>query len=144
MNNIFFLWLAGSTVFLVLEMGHPGLFYYLSFFFGALGAAIAVLLTNTTWVHTATFIVTTLIAFLIFKKLISNKVSNHQVTNTDALVGKQGTVTSTINPGQLGYVRIDSEVWAARNNHQLPIYAGSRITVVAVRGAHVVVEPITQ
>lgn len=53
-------------------------------------------------------------------------------TGMDALLGRRGTVTEEIRPGQLGRVRIDGDNWQARlENPQAEARRGETVIVTA-------------
>lgn len=58
------------------------------------------------------------------------------------LVGRIGTVVTPVDPdGPSGTVRLGAETWRATAAADAPLPAGRLVTVVAVEGIHVVVEP---
>lgn len=145
----FYAWLAAGLVFLILEMGHPGLFFWLSFSLGSFIAA------GLTWYQFSWYFV--LLGFLlgsvlaiISLKLFVKKVAHeqpeghHTRTNTDALIGKIGIVTQAITGDHPGRVRIGGEVWAARMGQVGSANVGTHVTVVGVSGSHVIVKTATK
>lgn len=139
MNLLTVLWAIFSLIFLVLELGHPSLLYFLSLSFGSLAACMASywhLLIST---QVMIFFAATLIILLFFKKFLKKLNGFHYHTNADALIGKQALVTAAISSDAPGYVKIQGELWLARSNTLLPLY--SKAKVIEVRGAHVIVEP---
>jgi len=140
----FFGWLALAVLFAVFEVGHPGLFFFLSFSCGAVLAAFVSLLPACLTSQLTAFFVGTIGAFLLFRHFVSRFVSaTGQRTNVEALVGKQGVVLEVIKQNKPGRVRVGGEAWLARaSNANMELAEGIQITVVAVRGAHVVVAPL--
>lgn len=139
----FYAWLVAGLVFLILEMGHPGLFFSLSF---SLGSFVAAGLTwyDFSWYFVFSgFLVTSLVAIGFLKYFVGSFIKQHEThhpTNTDALIGQIGIVTVAITGEQPGRVRVGSEVWMARAAHVGSVKEGARVIVVAVRGSHVVVK----
>lgn len=94
-----------------------------------------------------TFEVQIFIFFIVFTcafwllKIKAQK-SNNAVspTNMYALVGAHAMVTREIAPGEFGYVKINGEVWMAKNKSQELVPEGVQVVVVRVQGAHVVVK----
>lgn len=59
----------------------------------------------------------------------------------ESLVGRNGIVVKEVVPNSIqGKVNIDNQVWSA--TAEKPIREGTKVTVVASRGVHVVVEPV--
>lgn len=62
-------------------------------------------------------------------------------TVTGSLIGRKGTVTVEVSPGNLkGKVKIDSDVWSADSDEIIP--AGSEVVVISAEGVHVTVKRI--
>jgi membrane protein implicated in regulation of membrane protease activity len=61
-------------------------------------------------------------------------------TVVTSLVGRDGIVTSDVEPGTLkGKVKIGSDSWSATSD--LPIETGAEVTVYAAEGVHIKVRP---
>jgi membrane protein implicated in regulation of membrane protease activity len=142
MNILFFFWLSIALCFLIFEMGSPGLFFFLSFFFGALAAAGANFLAYGVITQALIFLGGSGIAMLGLK-LWLNKDKQHRqehTTNVYALYGKQALVLTDITPLQAGEVKVGGEIWSARSFHTDVIKAGAIVEVVHVEGSHVIVK----
>jgi membrane protein implicated in regulation of membrane protease activity len=140
-------WLVAALVFLILEMGHPGLFFWLSFSIGSCVAAGLTWYGLSWYLVLGSFLVTSLLAIGLLKYFVGSFIKQHEThhpTNTDALIGQIGIVVTAITGDQPGRVRVGSEVWMARAAHVGSIKEGARVTVVAVRGSHVVVKSATE
>jgi membrane protein implicated in regulation of membrane protease activity len=143
MNTFFTAWILLALLFLFFEMGSPGLFYFLSFSFGALAAAVSSLAVGAVTSQILIFLAGTCIALLVLKWWVarkSNKNHSHDKSNIYALKGKRAVVLKDITPDASGTVKIGGESWMARSAHH--IAAGSHVLVVDVRGAHVLVEEV--
>jgi membrane protein implicated in regulation of membrane protease activity len=146
MNNVFYLWIVVALLCLVFEMGHPGLFLFLSFCFGALTSAGISMVTDSLITQCLVFLGVSITALCVLLKWVKKSLDTdhaHHKTNAQALVGKQAIVTRDITVEGPGEVRVGGELWMARAAHEAPIKTGTRVIVKMVRGAHVVVEPIT-
>ncbi len=145
LENILYFWLIIAFFFLILEMGSPGLFFFLSFFVGALCAAGTSLLFSSLIIQCGAFVFGTIIALVVLKQWVAQKMfKGHPRTQTNvfALQGKHGMVLKDITPQGPGEVKINSEVWTARSAHDEVIKTGETVEVVTVRGAHVVVKKL--
>lgn len=141
----FYVWLIIAVLFLLLEMGHPGLFFFLSFSCGALITALISLYSSTFIAQSIIFLVSTILSLFILKKWVAKKVrlgAKHTHTNMYALQGKRAIVLESITPTKPGLVKINGEIWTARSMHDDAINKDATVQVVRVSGAHVVVEEI--
>lgn len=139
MINAVFIWIIISLLCLTFEVGHPGLFFFLSFSLGSLSSALLAFYDFSSIIQMVGFFTTTLVA-LFFLRVYVKKIqrSLHQ-TNVYGLVGKRGVVTQEIAIDNPGYVKVQGQLWLARSI-QVHIAVGSKIIVKDVRGAHVIVE----
>ena len=144
MKTLFFIWLVIALVALILEMGSPGLFFFLSFSFGALATAIVSLWFDSLVVQGCTFLASTIFALIILRLWLvrSRKHLPHTRTNIYALQGKRAMVLKRISPEKPGIVKIDGEVWTARPADYRGIETGVEVEVVDVVGAHVIVKQL--
>lgn len=142
----FYFWFAVALFFLILEMGHPGLFYFLSFFFGGLAAAASTYITESTAVQYMIFFSGTIIALCFLRPWalwLSGKNRSIQQTNFYALKGRKAIVKQDIIGDNSGLVTIGGQVWVARVLHSNErLFIGDMAEVIDVRGAHVVVKKI--
>lgn len=145
--NQMVLWLLVAVLCLLLEMGSPGLFFFLSFFFGALVAAGATLVTASWLAQSVVFVVATAISFLLLHywvKRRSKLFDTHMQTNVYALRNKWGRVIREIVPGKMGLVKIEGETWSARSLHEQAVKEGARVIVVRIKGVHLVVQEVEE
>jgi inner membrane protein len=78
-------------------------------------------------------------------RLFARRVTDESIPQggADALIGLQGVVLEDIIPHEnLGKVRVDNQEWRASAEDD--IKAGSKIKVVAVKGATLIVETISR
>jgi membrane protein implicated in regulation of membrane protease activity len=139
MFNNSVIWLLLALSFLLFEMGHPGLFFFLSFACGSALTAVAAYLVHDTGAQLAVFIASSIGAMVLIKRYVP-VMSRHVATNGDALNGKRVVVSTSISPDQPGAVKIDGTVWTAYSG-DAGIYAiGTIVSIQRVRGAHVLVK----
>ena len=140
MTTYIFFWLVIALLFLLFELGSPGLFYFLSFAGGAAIASIAAALCYPLMVQAMTFIGASIAIIFILKKWVKKHASyNHYHSNVFALQGKQGIVIQPAQQHQFGQVQLNGELWAFRPHQSQVITEGDVVTVLDVRGAHVIV-----
>ena len=141
-NNL--MWFGVCFLFLILEMGHPGLLYFLSFSCGALIALLISLIGLSFTMQLGSFLAGTcgallLVHFLVKKKMKELQSSAHR-SNTDALVGKKVVVYQSNHDEQIWYAQLNGQVWLVRCVHGKALQEGQQAVVVAVQGCHLKVD----
>lgn len=137
--ELLMIWTGLILSFLVLELSHPGLFYFLSISIGGAAALAALGCGANPEIQFAIFIAGALLACLVLK-LIARRVQRkapHYRSNIDALVGMQGVVVQ--QEGQF-FVKLAHELWSVRPVAGLQLQEKMAVEVVAVAGNHVVVK----
>ena len=137
------MWLIVALLFLLLELGHPGLFLFLSFSLGAVASAIVSYYSNSFIVQSLIFLSGTILSMVAMRRwLHSRPTKKHAHTNVYALRGKRGIITRTIQADQSGQVKVQGETWSARSVDGDVIEQGTSVEVVRVSGAHLVVQEV--
>ena len=140
-----FLWISIAIIFLLAEVGHPGLFFFLPFACGASLSALIGIWTDSLVIQLLCFLVSSLIAFSVIHVWLKKSVPStprHQKTNIDALVGLHADVTQTIEKKGTGYVKLNGQAWLARSIDGERIEINSTVDIVAVSGAHLIVRKV--
>src|SRR5205085_12335540 len=109
-DTMIYFWLVVAIFFLLLEMGSPGLFFFLSFFFGGLVAAIATWWIPSVIGQIVLFFIGTIVALALLRYCVVPLVGKdrpHERTNVYALLGKRGFVITNIGEKQSGMVKIN-------------------------------------
>lgn len=140
MKNEFFFWLATALAFLFLELGHPGLFFFLSFSLGAVCAAAVSLWDPLIITQCLVFLGGTVVACVALNKWRKATQPHQQQTNVYALRGKRGRVVVAITADKPGHVRVNGEIWLARSHDGIFYPVDAQIEVVDMRGNHLVVK----
>ena len=128
-------WLAFALLLFAAEIVTTGFFL---FPFG-----IAALVGGSLLWQWAVFLVVSAV-FLVFSRRLARTFDRGpgQRAGPDRLIGMQGVVLEEIDPVRnVGAVRVDNESWRAEPSGAATIPAGAHVTVLAIRGARVVVEP---
>ncbi|RKI30171.1 NfeD family protein [bacterium 1xD8-6] len=135
-------WLIVVAVLLVLEILTLGL-TTIWFAGGAFVAFLAGICQAPLWIQILLFLVVSII-LLVFTRPIAEKHLNNsrEKTNVDSLVGKHGRVLEEIdNFNQTGRVMLNGMEWTARNiSSERKIPAGTKVEVMEIKGAHLVVQ----
>jgi membrane protein implicated in regulation of membrane protease activity len=142
--NMIFLWLIASIFFLTIELLNPGFFFFLAFFTGCLGAALAVPVAASLIQQGIVFLATSLFMFIILRYWVGSHYNfshSHYQSNAYALIGKRGSVLMEITPLTPGQVKVRGEVWSAKS-HEAVIEKGSVVEVINVIGCHIIVKQV--
>ena len=146
MNTMFYVWLITALLFLIFEIGSPGLFYFLSFAFGAALSGVSSIYVDSVIVQSLIFLAGSIVALGVLQWFVQKheQPSKKSHTNIYALQGKKGVVLVAVEPNKLGQIKVGGEQWAARAHGDEVIEVGTEIEIVCVGGAHVVVKRVTK
>lgn len=140
----FMIWSLLGLLLVLLELGHPGLLFFLAIAIGAFSAAGATFMTPELGRQLAVFIVTATLGIILTQlwlrrlgRFFSRSLGQ---TNVYALVGKRGVVLAELGEQQTGYVKIDGEVWLAKTVAEKIINPGQEVLVTGTKGCHVIVK----
>lgn len=142
MSNSFYLWLGLGLALMAAETIVPGAFL-LWFGFAALfmGALVWLFPDMHGLLQVATFSALAIVAVLIYRKWFRGRepVSEQPLLNrrSEQYVGRVFVLDTPISNG-FGKVRVGDSVWTVSGD---PLPAGARVTVVAVDGMTLKVEP---
>ena len=140
----FFAWLLIAAMFFVLELGHPGLFLFLSFCCGSVCAAAFCLLQGSFIGQVGIMMLGSGVTFAALywwlKRRKQLTIGHEPKMNVYALQGKRGLVLKTITPTTLGEIKVGTELWSARPLHHDLILAGNMVEIVQVVGCHCIVK----
>ena len=138
-------WLIVAGICFIVEIATVG---FLIFWFGvaALITCLLSLFIHNVIVQTVIFIVLS-VALIGLTRPFANKMNkkDNVVTNSNAIIGKEGIVTKQINshPGDVGQVKVGSDTWSAIvNDYNDIIPIGSTIRVLGIDGVKLIIEPI--
>lgn len=134
-------WFFIAVVLLVLELGHPGLFYCLSFSLGALCAAIASYCGVPPVITILMFVFASGMSWIVLARMVRRLARSSIKNNVYRLEGQTGHVVLQIVPDRFGQVKVGGEIWSARSQGNQHLPEGTPVIVVRVQGAHLVVIP---
>lgn len=136
------IWLILFVVLVVFEIATMGL-TTIWFAAGSLVAFFASLFHVTWWLQFILFIVVSLIMLIFTRPFAVRYVNKHtQKTNIDSVIGQTGRVIAQIDNAQAsGYVVVNGLEWAARSADASVIEVDTMVTVKAIEGVKVIVEP---
>jgi len=139
-------WFCLMFIFLFLEMGHPGLLYFLSFSFGALCSFVATLYGACILSQLIIFVVGTCGALLILHAFLKKRMNHVQSpshrSNLDALIGKKVVVYQSLEDKNIWQAKVSGQVWLVRAVHDQILKQGQEVIVIDVQGCHLRVDSI--
>jgi membrane protein implicated in regulation of membrane protease activity len=131
LENMWQLWAVVAVLGLLLELT-SGDFFIVCFSIGACAAAIVSPFAGL-YVQLIVFgVVTALSIYQVrpFALRYLHRNEENRVSNADALIGRQGHVTETIQEKGFGRVAIDGDDWKAVSADETEIPIGTRVKVV--------------
>lgn len=146
-SKFLYFWLITAIFFLLFEIGSPGLFFFLSFFFGAIIAAGSTVFTDSVILQGIIFLFGSVLSFLVLHFWVKKRFSKekrHEHTNVSALKGKHAIVIKLVpdNINSFGSVKVGGEIWSARSIDLKEILVGSTVEIVEIKGASLIVRKI--
>ena len=95
---------------------------------GALTALLVSLFCQNFWIQLVVFLLVSTLCLALVRPLAQKKFTPHlRPTNLDLLLG------------QYGQVKVDGQIWTARNEVEEPIPAGSIVQVLRIEGVKIIV-----
>lgn len=139
METLFWIWMAAALVFLMIEIGVPGLIF-ICFAAGSVCAAIYAQFNPENYLYqTGIFAIITILLIPLTRRFAKRVTSSSETgTNIDALLGQPAIIVKEVNPEEgLGQARIQGEIWSATAQEKIPV--GAKVTVTGIDGNKLVV-----
>ncbi|GAY10672.1 NfeD family protein [Pseudonocardia sp. N23] len=133
------IWLIAGVALIAAEV-LSGEFFLLMLGAGALAAAGGSLLGLSVLPATLVFAAVSVLLIFAVRPALRRRLDRgieHHATNTEALVGRHGTVVAEIRGDHTGgRVKIGGDVWSAQAyDHEQTIGNGSRVRIIEISGA---------
>lgn len=137
------IWLLIAVVFGIIEAFTVGI-ATIWFAAGAVAAAVAAMLGAPVYIQVVLFFVVSIVLLYFTRPLVKKKLKvGSEKTNTDALIGKEATVTSDIPELGTGQVRINGLEWTAVSSEpHTCISAGSTVIINGIEGVKLIVSRV--
>ncbi len=135
-----YIWLASALLLILLEVGTPGLFFFVSFAFGALCASGMAFYVFSLYAQCGVALAGTAIAFAAIKYYTSKHKQQKHATNMDALIGQEGVIIESIEAHKVGRVKVGGQTWPAVTQDKRSFQKGTVVLVVEVQGNKLVVQ----
>ena len=132
-DSLYF-WLAVIIISIAAEAATLGL---CGIWFAAGGAAALVAATfgASIWMQLVIFVLLSAVMLLLVRPLFSRFLkAGRQATNADRIIGQIDNLAET------GAVRVLGKEWTARTKDGTPIPAGTRVTILEIRGVKAIVQ----
>ena len=142
-NTMIFIWLGLLVVFLAVEFATA----QLTTVWFAAGALIALLLAafgvDNLAIQIIVFTLVSLVSLILTRPLVRKWTRKKvQPTNADMVLGEEAVITETVNNTEgKGLAKVNGAVWSARSIDDSVIPAGKTVTVKAIEGVKLIVEP---
>lgn len=140
MEKMQIIWLGLMIFFIILEAVTVAV-VSVWFCAGALAALlVALFLPKAVFLQIVVFFIVSVLALLLLRPFMKKFVGTRRVaTNADANIGKMCQVTTEVQPGRFGRVKLEGLEWTAKSDYVLPV--GTWCKVVALDGVKLVVIP---
>ena len=134
-------WLVLIVVFVVFEAATVQL-VSVWFALGALAALIAAICHAPAWLQIVLFILISAVSFAVTRPRVKKfSTSKIQKTNADRCIGDTAVVTEEINNLEArGLVKVNGNIWSARNETDEIIAEGEKVTVIKIEGVKLIVK----
>lgn len=142
-SNLWQLWALVSLLCLILELT-SGDFFIMCFSLGAIPALIASLFNTSFTAQIIIFAVCSALCIFFVRPIALKYLHKHdeRLSNAEALIGREGRVTQTIEAGDYGRVAVDGDDWKARSATGERIAKETRVRIVKLDSIIVTVEPL--
>ena len=133
-------WLGVGLLAVVLELLTASALVSIWFAVGACAAALVSLLDFSIGIQIAVFVIMSFLSMLIVRPVAARYLRGNVVrTNADRYIWEKGIVTKKITSNDWGEVKIQGTIWHAVSVEDEEIEEGSRVKVVAIEGAKLLV-----
>ena len=142
-NTMILVWLGLLVLFLAVEFATA----QLTTVWFAAGALVSLLLAafgvDNLAIQIIVFTLVSLVSLILTRPLVKKWTrTKTQPTNADMVIGEEAVVTETIsNTEGKGLAKVNGAVWSARSADDRIIPAGATVTVRAIEGVKLIVEP---
>lgn len=136
------IWLIIAGICFIIEIATIG-FLVFWFAIAALITCILSLFISNVVVQMAIFVILSVILIFLTRPL-AEKIGRKDsvITNSNAVVGKEGIVTKEIDCDSVGQIKVNSDTWSAISNTQEKIPINTKVKILKIDGVKLVVEPI--
>lgn len=136
------LWLGIAIVFLIVE-GMTVEIISIWFAAAALISMILDLIGLGIYWQLGAFVLSSILLIIFTRPIITKHLKrNESKTNVDSLIGDIATITKEILPDERGEAKVKGQYWLAISADNNKIDAGSKVSIIAIEGAKLIVKKI--
>ena len=136
------IWLFLVIVFIIIEISTLA-YVSLWFIFGAVAAMFISLVTASTTIQIAVFLMVSLISLILLRPFALKFAKPKAKSNIDALIDKEGIVTEEINNAEnKGRIKVIGQDWAPLSENNNIIEAGKKVVILNVTGIKLIVREV--
>lgn len=141
------IWFLIALALLLVEGCFSGFFFFLSISFGCFIASGISLFSQNLIIESFSVVCASIIGFFLLKRFLNSEklsiseLKNYQ-SNTFALIGATGISTTFLKEGQNGLVKLENEIWHAKNIGS-DVLIGESVVVVKIEGNRVFVKKVS-
>jgi membrane protein implicated in regulation of membrane protease activity len=142
-------WLFVAVTFALLEVTLlGGSFILLPFAVSAFAASVLGFYDVSVEVQWAVFVLGGAVLWIGFYRWAKTFLRDHVLppgVGAERLVGMTGTVTVAVTPDdseRRGRISVEGETWGVITNQEMPLSTGTKVRILSMQGARLVVEPI--
>lgn len=142
LGHLWQVWAALFVLFLIAELS-SGSLYVLCFAVGAVVALLASFVCGL-YAQVIIFAVVSLLSIFMLRPVALkylHKGEDKRVSGAEAIIGRKGRVSQTIEAGGFGRVAIDGDDWKAESVDGQEIPAGTSVVVVSIESIIIKVKP---
>lgn len=136
-------WICAAVAAIVIELVTPTALVSIWFACGAVVACLLELVGAGLELQICAFAVVSLVTMVIVRPVATRYLRGNIIaTNADRMIHEVGLVTKDITAESWGEVKIKGALWSAVNIDSSVIPAGSKVKVMAIEGAKLIVREI--
>ena len=132
LQHLWALWAIVAMLCMIMELS-SGDFYVTCFGIGALCSLVVSLFGVPLWAQVVVFAVFSVISIFFLRPrlvaLLNRSVSN-RASNADAIIGRVGEVSETVQSGGYGRVKLDGDDWKAQTDSDVDLPVGTRVRII--------------
>lgn len=136
------IWLIVAGSMFILEILTVGFLFFWSAIAALITLALSFVIPNPT-IQFVIFVISSILLILCTKPFVKKISPKDKPTNVYSVLGKKAIVSQTIeNVKGLGQIKIDGDIWSAKNEIDEEIPEGTEVEILKIDGVKAVVKKI--